>query len=192
MRSPATTKCGSMKRSCSSVPQRTSSCRYGCFQNRAIRARSSSCCVRLIRACGGISKARNSTSPSRPAARVGRIQLVDAELGPVRVAGHVDQQVAEHAIDQPGRAVCPLSGTCWKAISSSYRLSCRASSTRGAWLVGPTNSPKTDTTATDDCASRPPGCAAGRAGAGTGCRPASARRGRRDCRRRCRCAGRRA
>ncbi len=36
---------------------------------------------------------------------VGRIELVDAELGAVRVAGHVRQQVTEHAIDQPGRRI---------------------------------------------------------------------------------------
>ncbi len=35
---------------------------------------------------------------------VGRVQLVDADLGPVGVAGHVDQQVAEDPVDQPGRA----------------------------------------------------------------------------------------
>ena len=64
-RNPAATKCGSMKRSCSSVPHRTSGRRYGVVQNLAISARSSSCCVRLMRACGGISNARNSTSPRR-------------------------------------------------------------------------------------------------------------------------------
>ena len=35
---------------------------------------------------------------------VGREQLVDADLGPMRVAGDVDQQVAEDPVDQPGRA----------------------------------------------------------------------------------------
>lgn len=34
---------------------------------------------------------------------VGRIELVDAELGAMRVAGDVDQHVAEDAVDQPGR-----------------------------------------------------------------------------------------
>ena len=52
---------------------------------------------------------------------VRRIQLVDAELGAVRVAGGVDQQVAEQAVDEPGRAV--LRGVCLassrKAISIS-------------------------------------------------------------------------
>ena len=76
--------------------------RYGSFQKRATSARSSSCCVRLMRACGGISNARSSSSPAAAVA-VGRIQLVDAELGAMRVAGHVDQQVAEHAIHQPRR-----------------------------------------------------------------------------------------
>ena len=33
---------------------------------------------------------------------VGRIELVDAELGPVRIAGQVDEQVAQQAVDQPG------------------------------------------------------------------------------------------
>ena len=35
-------------------------------QKRATSARSSSCCVRLMRACGGISKARISSRPRRP------------------------------------------------------------------------------------------------------------------------------
>ena len=56
-----------------------------------------------MRACGGISKARNSSRPRRPRGAVGRVQLVDAELGAVGVAGDVDQQVAEQAVDQPRR-----------------------------------------------------------------------------------------
>ena len=74
---------------------------------------------------------------------VGRIEFVDAEFGAVGVAGDVDQQIAQQAVDQPGRrGSSPRSGICWKAISSSYRLSLRASSTRGAWLVGPMNMPR--------------------------------------------------
>jgi hypothetical protein len=38
-----------------------------------------------------------------PGAAVGRVQLVDAELGAVRVAGGVHQQVAQRAVDQPRR-----------------------------------------------------------------------------------------
>ena len=56
-----------------------------------------------MRACGGISKERNSIEPQPPGRAVGRIELVDADLGPVRVAGHVDQQVAEDAVDEPRR-----------------------------------------------------------------------------------------
>ncbi len=33
---------------------------------------------------------------------VGREQLVDADLGTVRIAGHVDEQVAEQPVDEPG------------------------------------------------------------------------------------------
>ena len=36
----------------------------------------------------------------------------------------------------------PLSGSSLKAISSSNKRSSRPSSTRGAWLVGPRNSPE--------------------------------------------------
>ncbi len=42
----------------------------------------------------------DQTEPPRRA--VGRIQLVDAELGAVRVAGEIDQQVAQQPVDQPG------------------------------------------------------------------------------------------
>ena len=41
---------------------------------------------------------------AEPAARrLGGVQLVDAELGPVRVAGDVHQEVSQNAVDQPGR-----------------------------------------------------------------------------------------
>ena len=85
------------------VPQCTSRRSYGVCQNAATAARISSSCAADMRACGGISSARNSTRPSRPDAVSGCIQLVDAELGAMRVAGHVGQQMAEHPIDQPGR-----------------------------------------------------------------------------------------
>ena len=56
-----------------------------------------------MRACGGISK-RAQLDQAEPAARpVGRVELVDAVLGAVRVARRVDQQVAQHAVDQPRR-----------------------------------------------------------------------------------------
>ena len=44
--------------------------------------------------------------------------------------------------DRPARARPPASARIWEnAISSSARLSCRASSIRGCWLVGPMNRP---------------------------------------------------
>ena len=42
--------------------------------------------------------------PEPAGGAVGAVELVDAELGAVRVAGHVDEQVAEEAVDEPGRA----------------------------------------------------------------------------------------
>ena len=45
--------------------------------------------------------------PQPAAAAVGGVELVDAELGAVRVAGDVDQQIAEDAVHQPRRrAAC--------------------------------------------------------------------------------------
>ena len=69
------TKCGSMKRSCSAVPQRTHAPSCGSRQNHAISARTSNCCARFMRASGAISKARNSTRPSRPIGESGENSL---------------------------------------------------------------------------------------------------------------------
>ena len=55
-----------------------------------------------------------------PAGRaVGRVELVDADLGAMGVAGDVDQKVAEQAVDQPGRRrlAVPGGGTLASAIS---------------------------------------------------------------------------
>ena len=48
---------------------------YGVCQNLAISARNSNCCVRLMRACGGISNARNSSRPWRPFGPSGEYSL---------------------------------------------------------------------------------------------------------------------
>src|SRR5207244_12978744 len=46
---------------------------------------------------------RAKLEKTEPAARtVGRIELVDAELRAVRVARHVDEQVAKQPVDEPG------------------------------------------------------------------------------------------
>ncbi len=94
-----------MNPSCSRVPQSTRRSRKGAFQKRATSARSSSICTRLMRACGGISKARNSSRPRRPVALPGRVELVDRELGAVRVAREVDEEVAQDPVDEPGLLV---------------------------------------------------------------------------------------
>ena len=57
--------------------------------------------------------------PQPPARGVGRVQLVDAEFGAMRVAGDVDQQIAQQPVDEPGRRTSPGAGNCLNAISSS-------------------------------------------------------------------------
>ena len=42
--------------------------------------------------------------PEPARAAVGRVELIDAELRPMRVAADVDENVAKDAVDQPGRA----------------------------------------------------------------------------------------
>src|SRR5208282_4318321 len=46
--------------------------------------------------------------PQSPAAAVRRVEFVDAELGAVRVAGGVNEQVAEESVREPGRAARAL------------------------------------------------------------------------------------
>ncbi len=56
-----------------------------------------------MRGCGGISKARSSTRPWRPYGGRRIEELVDADLGAVGVAGHVDEEVTEQLVREPGR-----------------------------------------------------------------------------------------
>ena len=64
-----------MKSSCTRVPQWISRRSYGRSQNAATAERISSICAADMRACGGISSARNSTSPRRPEAPSGVYSL---------------------------------------------------------------------------------------------------------------------
>ncbi len=79
---------------------------------------------------------------AQPAAGgVGAVQLVDAELGAVGVAGDVGQQVPQRPVDHPGRDGAVLRRSASRAISanaisSSYSVSARPSSARGACEVG--------------------------------------------------------
>ena len=104
-RNRAQTKCGSMKRSCSAVPQRTSGLAIGLLpepgDQRAQQQLLREAHPRVRRHLEGA-----ELDQAEPAGRaVGRVQLVDADLGAMRVAGDVDQQVAEDPVDQPGRQV---------------------------------------------------------------------------------------
>ena len=138
------TKCCNMNRSCSAVPQRVMSPCNGSAQNRAISARINNCCAKDIRASGGISNPRNSTSPSRPVGPSGEnslsMQISDRWVFPVE---SVNMFRKSRSTSQGiGCTPCPGPGICASAISISYKASCRASSILGAWLVGPMNSPE--------------------------------------------------
>ena len=93
-----------MKRSCSAVPQRT--------ERAVLRLAPEPGDQRAEQQLLGEAHARDRAafrrrgirpSPSRPVGAVGRIELVDADLGAMGVAGDVDQQIAEQPVDQPQR-----------------------------------------------------------------------------------------
>ena len=92
-----------MNLSCSCVPQRTRSWAYGSRQKRAI-SDSSELLLHEAHARMRRHLERAELDEAEPARRpVRRVELVDADLGAVRVAGDVDQQVAEQAVDEPRR-----------------------------------------------------------------------------------------
>ncbi len=130
--------------------------------------------------------------PQAPARAVGAVELVDADLGAVGVAGDVDQQVAEDPIDQPGRREplrrdlrereLQLVDAVLAGLVDARRLAGRAhehprEQVRQRRVV--------DEVA--DQAAQQIGAAQERA-----VRRRRRRRARRGCRRRCRCGGRRA
>ena len=113
----------------------------GC-QKRATSERSSSCCVRLMRACGGISKARSSSSPRRPSGPSGEYSLsMQNSARWVLPVTSISRLRNSRSVSHGGTSL-PGAGSCWNAISSSYSESLRASSTRGACEVGPMNRPE--------------------------------------------------
>ena len=102
-------KCGSMKRSCSSVPQRASRAgRYGvgpeAGDERAHQELLGEAHARMRRHLEG-AHLEQAEAAGRA---VGRIELVDAELGAMGVAGDVDEQIAQQPVDQPRRRLAGL------------------------------------------------------------------------------------
>jgi len=76
-----------------------------------------------------------------PGRRIRRIQFVDAEFRAVRVAGQVGQQVAQDAVDQPGRG----DGVVGQTVEGGFQFVDRLEAAlvaRGACEVGPMNSPE--------------------------------------------------
>ncbi len=95
-----------------------------------------------MRACGGISKARISSNPSRPVGPSGEYIL--SMQNSVRCVLPVTsiRILRNSRSTSQGGTLAPGLGNWLKAISSSYSESLRASSTRGACEVGPMNNPE--------------------------------------------------
>ena len=93
--------CGSRKSSCSAVPQRTSGAvQRPLPEHRDQAAHQQRLDQRHLRVRRHLEAAQ--LEQPEPAARgVGAVQLVDAELGAVGVAGQVGEQVPQRAVDQP-------------------------------------------------------------------------------------------
>ena len=148
-------KCGSMKRSCSVVPQRTSGGGRAAPRTTATSARIEQLLgeahARVRRHLEGaeLDEAEPAHGPFR------RVELVDADLGAVGVAGGVDQQVAEQAVDQPGRDGCRRAAGPGASRSRARRAIRGAPRRRAApgWSARRTG-PRTGRRARDGSASR--------------------------------------
>ncbi len=80
-----------------------------------------------------------------PRGAIRRKHLVDADFGAMRIAGNVGEQIAEQPVDEPTAASSPHPAAAlapWRFRVRRAWASLRASSMRGAWLVGPTNRPE--------------------------------------------------
>ncbi len=96
-----------------------------------------------MRACGGISNERSSSNPCRPLEVSGLniLSMHSSERWVLPVTSTSRLRKMRSTI-HGGTGPAGLASICRNAISSSSTLSCRASSRRGAWLVGPTNIPE--------------------------------------------------
>ena len=196
-RNPARRNVGSRKRSCSSVPQRVSALRVGrCARSAraaraaAVAARGSCCAVRRH------FERAHLEQPEPAVGSVGRIQLVDAELGTVRVAGHIDQHVAQCAIDQPRRSIVGAAAASPQFCERNFQfvelvvarfIDTRRLAGRPDEQTGEQVRQRRMVVPVRNQAAR-----ADRGAAGTVSRPASRRPARCGCRRQCRCGARRA
>ena len=132
-RKSSQTKCGSMNRSCSDEPQRGSGPSSGSRHSRAM--------MRADQQLLGEAHARvrrhleaAELDQAEPAGRaVGRIELVDADFRAMGVAGHVGEEVAHQAVEQPRRgrlSPCPGAGSA--RARSRVRRGCRGAPRRCA------------------------------------------------------------
>ena len=75
-----------------------------------------------------------------------RVHFVDGEFGPVGITGEIGKEVAQQTVGEPWQRLIPgelvLLRQLLECNLQLVELSSRASSTRGAWLVGPMNMPE--------------------------------------------------
>ena len=97
-----------------------------------------------MRACGGISNARISSRPSLPAGPSGEYSLsMQNSARCVLPVTSISRLRSSRSTSHGGHAPSAIFlSSSRNAISISYTESLRASSMRGAWLVGPMNSPE--------------------------------------------------
>ena len=181
-----------MKRSCRSVPQRTGLPCCGSRQNQAIERAQQQLLGEAHARVGRHFERAEFDQPEPPGRAVGRIELVDADFGAMRIAGDVDEQIAEQAVDEPERRGSPGAGDLRQRDFEFVELVV-ARLVDARRLAG-----RADEQAREQIGQRRvalpienEALRADRAGAGTANPPASRRRARHDCRRPCRCGGRR-
>ena len=101
--SPAQTKCGSMKRSCSTVPQRVRVPVTGRVPEPGDQRADQQLLGERHARVGGHLEAAELDEAEAAGGAVGGVELVDADLGAVGVAGDVGEEVAQQPVDEPGR-----------------------------------------------------------------------------------------
>ena len=132
-----------------SAPAREGDVAYGSCQKRATSARSSNCCARLIRACGGISNARSSMSPQPPRRASGEYSLSMQNSARCVLPVTSTSRLREHPIDEPRRTgALPGGKLLRKRSRARARVVPSLVDTRRLAVGSDETGPRTDTTAT--------------------------------------------
>ena len=160
-----------MNLSCSCVPQRTSSPRYGIAPEARDERQQQQLLHEAHRRMRRHLERAELDEPEPPCRPVGRVELVDAELGAMRVAGHVDQEIAEQPIDEPRRRLRRLLHLRERELELVERVVPRLVDSRRLARRPDEHAREEVRQRRVIAAKTRSGSGAGRAGGGTGCRP---------------------